>query len=230
VGPDGSIYATDKGICGGQQDGSVGDNSIHRINPTTGVVSTFTTDPNAKSLFSITSDSQYLWVAGMHSCGTQTCGKNGQLDRISLADGSSVVMDSDPPATANDGTPSVTPRNAMASAGSYLYTDGGLGLRRYNKADGTWITIAGSGSSGYADGIGNSSWGAQVWGQGAAGAEALTGARTAAQLQQIGLSVENASVLRAFYQAAAAAAAGKGGPAAPARVQLLNDIIETLGG
>jgi hypothetical protein len=72
------------------------------------------------------------------------------------------------------------------------------------------------------------SWGAQIWGRGVAGAEALTGARTAAELEQLGLTADKAATLRDFYQAAADA--GKGAETATARVSLLNNIIETLGG
>lgn len=71
-------------------------------------------------------------------------------------------------------------------------------------------------------------WGAQIWGTGVGGARAMIGARTAAQLQELGLTLDKAVMLRNFYQAAVDA--GKGGAAAPVRVELLNDIIKTLGG
>ncbi|MBB4908876.1 DNRLRE domain-containing protein [Actinophytocola algeriensis] len=72
-------------------------------------------------------------------------------------------------------------------------------------------------------------WGNQIWGTGAQGAKALIGTRSAAELARIpGLNVQSATTLRNFYQGAANA--GKGGATAPVRVQLLDDIIKTLGG
>ena len=67
-----------------------------------------------------------------------------------------------------------------------------------------------------------------MWGHGVEGAEALNGARTAEELDQLGLTADKATTLRDFYQAAADA--GKEGATAPARVQLLNNITEILGG
>jgi hypothetical protein len=73
------------------------------------------------------------------------------------------------------------------------------------------------------------SWGNQIWGTGADGAKSLIGTRGATELSRIpGLNVQSATTLRNFYQGAAEA--GKGGATAPVRVQLLDDIIKTLGG
>jgi len=78
------------------------------------------------------------------------------------------------------------------------------------------------------DGLTRNEWGTQIWGVGSGDAEALIGTRSAATLRALGLTVENAVKLRDFY--AGVAAAGLGGAAAPARVDLLNNIIETLQG
>jgi len=72
-------------------------------------------------------------------------------------------------------------------------------------------------------------WRNQIWGTGAQGAKGLIGSTTAAQLSDIpGLNVGSATTLPDFYQGAVSA--GKGGATAPVRVDLLNDIIKTLGG
>jgi hypothetical protein len=71
-------------------------------------------------------------------------------------------------------------------------------------------------------------WGAMIWGGGSTGALPLIGTRSAAQLLQIpGLSLESATTLRNFFQGMAP---GVGGTVPAARVELLNDIIRTLGG
>jgi hypothetical protein len=71
-------------------------------------------------------------------------------------------------------------------------------------------------------------WGKMVWGRGPGGARALIGARTADQLRELGLTVETAARLRAFY--VSAARAGRGGETALERIKLLDDIIKTLKG
>lgn len=71
-------------------------------------------------------------------------------------------------------------------------------------------------------------WGKQVWGTKAEGAEALIGARSADELRALGLTRENATMFRDYYQWATYV--GRGADAAPARVRLMNDILKTLGG
>jgi hypothetical protein len=68
-------------------------------------------------------------------------------------------------------------------------------------------------------------WGVLIWGR-ATGAVALIGKRTAADLTKIGLNVENATLLRDFFQAVEYS--GFAGEAPGARVALLNHIIEVL--
>ena len=74
-----------------------------------------------------------------------------------------------------------------------------------------------------------SAWGKVIWGVGEADARALVGARSAEELSAIpGLTREAATTLGNFYKSAALA--GKGLPASLARVSLLDDIVNTLGG
>ncbi|MEA2635502.1 MAG: hypothetical protein QOH92_2269 [Chloroflexota bacterium] len=69
-------------------------------------------------------------------------------------------------------------------------------------------------------------FGQALWGSGEAGARALMGARTAAELRSLGMSTRLACGLRNFYQAAAAA--GQGGAAATARAELMQHIMDLL--
>jgi hypothetical protein len=77
-------------------------------------------------------------------------------------------------------------------------------------------------------GISTNAWGNKVWGQGPDDALSRIGTRSADELRELGLDVDKATKLRNFYSQAAAA--GKGGATAPARVKLMNDIIRTLKG
>jgi RHS repeat-associated protein len=71
-------------------------------------------------------------------------------------------------------------------------------------------------------------WGGRIWGSGANGAWDLIGTRSAATLRQIpGLTIESATKLRDFFQGLGS---GKGGIAPGGRVELLNHIIQMLGG
>ena len=84
-----------------------------------------------------------------------------------------------------------------------------------------------------------SQWGARVWGRGgpsgaaATNAKALMG-RSADELKQIpGLNINSATKWRDFYQQAVIDGRGVANPANAtnqARVDLMNDIIRTLGG
>lgn len=72
------------------------------------------------------------------------------------------------------------------------------------------------------------SWGRLIWGTGANGATAMKGTRTAAQLRQIpGLNVNSATTLRNFLFNLPT---GAGGVAPTGRVELLDEIIQKLGG
>jgi hypothetical protein len=73
------------------------------------------------------------------------------------------------------------------------------------------------------------SWGGMIWGSGEKGALSLIGTRSRAELLQIkGLTLESATQLRDIMLAFRDN--GLGGAAPVYRVQLLNDIIKTLGG
>jgi hypothetical protein len=69
-------------------------------------------------------------------------------------------------------------------------------------------------------------WGVQFWGEGSGGAVSLIGKRSAAQLRAIGLTVENATVLRDFFKAVEFSELAGAAPAG--RVQLLDRIIDVL--
>lgn len=77
-------------------------------------------------------------------------------------------------------------------------------------------------------GVGPNKWGKEVWGSGAKGARELIGTRSAGELRELGLTVEKATKLREFYESAGQF--GRGAEAARARVELMDDIIKTLGG
>jgi hypothetical protein len=70
-------------------------------------------------------------------------------------------------------------------------------------------------------------WNFWLWGRAAEGARERIG-RSATELREMGMTVEKARQLRDFYLEVAAR--GKGGDAAPARAELMEDIIRTLGG
>jgi len=72
-------------------------------------------------------------------------------------------------------------------------------------------------------------WGIQIWGQGGTNALAMKAmGRTAEVLDEIGLTVENATILRDFCRAVEVSGLAGGAPAG--RVELLEHIIETLSG
>jgi RHS repeat-associated protein len=82
-------------------------------------------------------------------------------------------------------------------------------------------------------GVSRSEWGAQVWGTGPnaeAAARSLIGRSPEALAKIPGLSVDTATKWRDFYQGAVGASRGTGVGTAQARVDLMNDIIRTLGG
>jgi YD repeat-containing protein len=153
VGPDGYIYTTSGGACFGDQGSYMsGANDIYRIDPVTGTTTLFTTDTQAVADFGITADSQYLWVTGQpQNCSFSCPSDNQTLNRISLATGASTVFDSN---VGSDQSPSYGSYNAITSAGDYLYTDdtSSSEVRVYDKNTGLFTVIAGSTTSGNADG------------------------------------------------------------------------------
>jgi RHS repeat-associated protein len=79
------------------------------------------------------------------------------------------------------------------------------------------------------EGYNLNSWGRAIWGRGTEEAVTLTGARSASELSQIpGLTSSSAQLLRDYY--VAAIRRGTGSSTAYARVDLLQDVINTLGG
>jgi hypothetical protein len=150
VGPDGDIYATSKGTCGGQSDGSVGDNSVYQIDPSTGAVTTWAAPASVESFFGIAEDSTDLWLTGQDT----SSGHTRLLMKIPFSDPSAAV-------TVATGD---VPKLALLSAGSYLYAGnfGGTQLRRYSKADGSWMSVAGTLNPGYQDGTAGNAWFASI--------------------------------------------------------------------
>ena len=71
-------------------------------------------------------------------------------------------------------------------------------------------------------------WGLQLFGQGPSGATALLGKRSRRELEALGLNAKKAEKIRDWYKAEVDA--GRGGPAGPVRVSLLNEYITTLSG
>jgi hypothetical protein len=71
-------------------------------------------------------------------------------------------------------------------------------------------------------------YGNQVWGVGAQGAKDLIGARSAGELSQLGLTVGKAENWQEFY--ANVFINNPNNAAAAARVELMQNIIDTLGG
>jgi hypothetical protein len=138
-GPDGYLYVTTAG--------SKSVVRLDRISGATSTVTSFAGDP-----YAITSDATYLWVAVWGPSFTDR-----RIYRVSVADGTSTQFLSEPGINFN----------VLDSAGAYLYGSSGdpaasggsnTGLRRYEKATGAWVEVAGNPAPGYADGTGTDAW------------------------------------------------------------------------
>ncbi|MGH7180148.1 MAG: hypothetical protein ACREJC_22410, partial [Tepidisphaeraceae bacterium] len=139
MGPDGWLYAT-----------AYSGNTIYRIDPVNGTVSTFASVAAPAYFSEIAVDATSVWASGGTAC--SYCTRN-QLFRVSLADATVTL--------AQDYAPSFT---ALASAGDYLYAATATAVRRYTKDSGAWRTAAGTGSAGMADATGADAWFSSVAG------------------------------------------------------------------
>ena len=107
--------------------------TVHQIDPATGAVTTIGTT----SVNGITVDDTSIWGYNVSS----------QLMQIDIATGTAT----------NHGTFGSTV--GLESAGDYLYgVSNPYTIRRWTKSDMSYIDIAGSGTSGYADGTGTDAW------------------------------------------------------------------------
>jgi RHS repeat-associated protein len=129
-GPDGALYVT-------SYNGSQW--YIRKVDRLTGAVSDFTTMRSGQS-FGLTADSQYLWLL-------TSAYPNQSIVRVSLTDATVTTLATD----SNLGT------GAIESAGTYLYVAGqdSNAIRRYTKASGAWVNVAGTSTAGYQDGSGS---------------------------------------------------------------------------
>lgn len=118
--------------------------TVLRVDPATGSSSTFATLPGRAD--GITSDSTALWVSTLEP----TEGLSGQLSKITLASG----IVSNWPLDSGLGA------GNLISAGDYLYvaTRSHTAIRRYAKADGSWVAVAGTNASGSVNGVGTDAW------------------------------------------------------------------------
>jgi RHS repeat-associated protein len=105
--------------------------AVNRVNGTATTLVTLAGPASA-----ITSDAASVFVV-------DTVAGASRIEREAFTGGAPVVVASDSVGTA-----------ALSSAGAYLYDATGSVLRRYKKADGTWVYVAGSDVAGYADNTG----------------------------------------------------------------------------
>ena len=139
-GPDGNLYAG--GSDGGSFYGRWGYGALYRVNPSTGVAVSF---GGLGSVQAVASDGTYVWATNATAC-YNPC--QTELVRVAM----------DGTATTVRGYAPITSGGVLVSAGDYLYA-GSYGyyqteIRRYRKSDATWVSVAGSSTSGLADGTG----------------------------------------------------------------------------
>jgi hypothetical protein len=126
----------------------------------------------------ITADSTNLWVSDIVSA--------GQYNLYSVPIGSS-----SPTATLLGTYSSEIGNTTMVSAGSYLYVDAGPGIssglsvEQITKTSGAVAAVAGSGSSGYANGTGSDAWFSSVTGLGWDGTNLWVSDNTNYRIRQI---------------------------------------------
>lgn len=151
VGSDGAVYLPSSGVV--------------RVDATTGAVSQyapisgFPSPPSGYSYqwYGITADSSDLWITATVS--NSSTGVVSGWDLFSVPEGSS-----SPTATLVGTYSSEWGQYSLVSSGSYLYADAGqssgndTSVVQITKATGASALVAGSGSSGYLDGTGESAW------------------------------------------------------------------------
>lgn len=119
---------------------------IYRVDPATGVTSTFKAFGSSDSVGALAADGTSLWAEYIPPDNSKS------LLKISLADGSVTTIRS--------GIPTLDlNKDILTSTGSYLYSADELGttVRRFSKVDGTFLDIAGDPSffqGGYVEDVG----------------------------------------------------------------------------
>ena len=143
VGPDGVLYA------------AIG-SEIYRLDPTLNTWVAFAAVPDVTPsgggsvtgvALAMTADATHLWVTvGYHSWYSNA---PIGIDSVSLADGTVAAVVTDPSIGATQ----------IVSAGDYLYdSSNGTILRRWSKATGAALNVAGSGGSASTDGTATDAW------------------------------------------------------------------------
>jgi RHS repeat-associated protein len=129
--------------------------AIYRIDPLTGQKSDFIPFAFGPNTYGITSDATHLWV--VRSDGGSSPNSLRRLVRIDPTTGADTVVAG--PIETPNGTINVVGGGAIVSAGAYVYNAIGnpsfdrTSIRRFSKSDGTYVEVAGSTTSGYADGL-----------------------------------------------------------------------------
>lgn len=133
-------------------------NTVDRIDPTTGSVTTgVATLPAASgcswpSLGGIAADASSLWVVA-----EGYCSGGGQPQAVYQVDPSSGTVTLLPGSSVSAAYLSlIGPR--IVSTANYLYSSNGARVVRVTKSDGSVVSVAGSGSGGFLDGTGAEGW------------------------------------------------------------------------
>ena len=132
VGPDNKLYASDS---------TSGGSIVTRWDPITGASSNVGSTPSgASTAFGITADANYLYVAANPSSGQR------RIYRVDPATGVFTMLV----------TGASVGVRSLVSAGDYLYSTAypDSSVTRYRKSDGVASAVAGTGTDGYADGVG----------------------------------------------------------------------------
>jgi hypothetical protein len=121
---------------------------VLQVDPITGDYSDFAHLPSGDSGYGLTADADALYI-------NDSSASEHRIARVSLADGSVSTLVSDPALGFGN----------LQSIGDYIYA-GAWGtsaqhvgfLRRYSKANDSWVNVAGSGYYGQVDGTGSDAW------------------------------------------------------------------------
>ncbi len=123
---------------------STASTSLVKVDPVTGAATTVVSTAMYMRSYGLASDGQWLWTARGYP--------DYDLVRIDPASGALTTV----------ATGATT--GGLASAGDYLYGSFGTGIRRYTKATGAYVDVAGTSGAGLADGTGTDAWFAGISG------------------------------------------------------------------
>lgn len=145
VGGDGNLYSGWNGV-------------LDRINPTTGAVTPGIATVSAGTgcswnpFLGMAADSTSVWafVRG-------TCSSGAQPQAVYQIDTSSGTVTLLPGSSQSAAAPSLIGPQLVSTA-NYLYSNNNNRVVRISKSDGTVVSVAGTGSSGYLDGTGTQAW------------------------------------------------------------------------